>query len=545
MGEQAHRTGTGSETGPRSPAGRNRTFHGGRTVLVGPTQVVARRAVESRRRVAPTAALYAVGAALGLAVAWRFPWSGDTGLHIAVVEQLSRHLGSPPDPLVGAPAASPYYSPYSLAQALLARATGLGGYDVLRVAALGNALLITSGLHHLVRRLSTAPWAPLAALVAVLLVQGTTLLTWSGFLSLQSVAITLSYPAAFALGVTLHLWGLVAGRLGGRGGPWVYPVAGLLAADVVLDHQFTAVAAALGCLALVVDGRRRLNLVRVACWSAAVAIAAAALAAWPYFPVLSLLSSTAGLDRIQAPLYHHVLGFYGLGLATGVPALALRLYRRHTDPLAWLAVLAGLFVGYGWVTGHATWARLLPAVLLAGQLAAGIEVAEQLNRHPRTRRGRLIVVAAALACLLGLPTQAGVLRYVAPLPASLDRHLATKQDWVGYGWVTRWVGTGRTVLAGTYHAARMLPAYRIFTLAPAYPEPWLRSAPARRAAQAAILAPPTGHAHRAALLASYRIRFLIVHPGEAAALRRAGVRLHELGRSPRFGYDVLYRVVRA
>ncbi|BCJ34260.1 hypothetical protein Athai_17630 [Actinocatenispora thailandica] len=498
-----------------------------------------------RGRFVPTVALYAVGAALGLAVAWWFPWSGDTGLHIAVVEQLSRHLGDPPDPLVGAHAASPYYSPYSLVQALLARVTGLGGYDVLRVSALGNALLIASGLHHLVRRLSTAPWAPLAALVAILLLQGTTLLTWSGFLGLQSLAITLSYPAAFALGVTLHLWGLVAARLVGRGGPWTFPVAGLLAADVVLDHQFTAVAAALGCLALVVGGRRRLNLVEVACWSAAVAIAAAALATWPYFPVLSLLSSTGGLDRIQAPLYHHLLGFYGLGLATGIPALALRVYRRRTDPLAWLAVLAGLFVGYGWVTGHATWARLLPAVLLAGQLAVGIEVAEQLARRPGTGRGRLTVAAAALGCLVALPTQAGVLHYAAPLPASLDRHLATKRDWVGYGWVTRWIGTGRTVLAGTYHAARMLPGYRIFTLAPAYPEPWLRSAPARRAARAAILDPATGHARRAALLGAYRIRFLVVYPGQAAALRHAGVRLHELGRSPRFGHDVLYRVARA
>lgn len=500
-------------------------------------------------RIVPIVLLYAVAAGFGLAVAYRLPWVGDTGLHLAVIEQLSRNLTHPPDPLVGADAPSPYYSPYALVQALLMRATGLGGLSVLRLFAVVNALLLATGVHHVVRRLSRAPWAPLFTLLAIVLLNGTAVLIWSGYYGLTSMTVTLFYPSTFALAVTLHLWGLAAWLLPtgtprtGRSRWWAYPVVGLLAADVALDHQFTAIGAALGCLALLVHRARYLTLRQVAGWAVAVAVAVAAVAAWPYFSILSLAGAPNELDRIHERLYSHIFEIYGVGLLTGLPVLAVRFWRSRTDPLVLLAAFSAVLVGYGLVSGHDAWGRAWPMVLLAGQLALGVELADLLAaRLTRALRPvRVYAVTAALvALLMGGWAQIGILTYFVALPNRLTHQMEIKGDWGRYAWFTRYVRPGETVLTDTFHALRMVPAYRVFTVMPAYPEPWLASERQRRADTAAMLARDTPAAERDRLFARYHVRWVITYPSRALRMRAAGVHLTTVAHSPTYPRDGLY-----
>ena len=98
----------------------------------------APRAARSYRfaTLAPIVALYLLAAAFGVLVARRPPWSGDTGVHLAVLEQLGRHLREPPDPMTGtATAGSVYYSPYALGQALAFRFGGLDPWTIFRISA--------------------------------------------------------------------------------------------------------------------------------------------------------------------------------------------------------------------------------------------------------------------------------------------------------------------------------------------------------------------------------------------------------------------------
>ncbi|GAA4203621.1 hypothetical protein [Actinocatenispora rupis] len=504
----------------------------------------------------PVALLYLLAGAFGLAVAWRLPWVGDTGLHLAVIEQLSRNLGNPPDPLVGAHSPSPYYTPYSLVQALLMRGTGLGARDVLRLFAVVNALLVASGVHHLIRRYCREAWAPLLAVLAIVLLDGTSVLVWSGYYGLVSLTVTLFYPSTFALGVTLHLWALLAWLLpsGGppRTGRWqwlLYPAIGLIGADVALDHQFTAIGAALGCLALLVHRARHLTLRHLAGLAVAVAVTVAVVAAWPYFSILSLTGSPDQLDTIHRRLYSHVLELYGLGLLTGLPVLAVRFRRSRTDPFVLLAAFTAVLVGYGLVTSHYAWGRAWPMLLLAGQLALGMEFAAVLSRRGARNLGRAArpvrayaAAALAVALLMGLWTQAGGLAFFVRLPAVVRHHVEVKGDWGTYSWITRYVPPGETVLADTFHSLRMVPAYRIFTVTPAYPEPWLPSEHRRDADTAAMLAADTPAAERDRLFARYGIRWLILYPSDARRLRAAGVRLDTVAHSPKYPRDGLYRL---
>ncbi|MEV0838576.1 hypothetical protein AB0I55_03355 [Actinocatenispora sera] len=491
---------------------------------------------------APVIALYVLAAAFGLLVARRPPWSGDTGIHLAVIEQFGRNLHDPPDPMTGvAEPGSVYYSPFTLLQALGFRFGGLDPWTIFRISAVVNALLVASGMHHFVRRLSRAPAAPLCALAAVVLVNGTQLLLWSGAYGLASLGQTLYYPSTFALGITLHLWGVLAYALAGGRGWWPYPVAAVLGADVLLDHQFTALGAGFGAIALLVAHRRRLTLRRMLALAGAAVGAAVLVAAWPYFSITSLLGDTGELDAIHRPLYRNMFDLYGLGLVVGVPALALRFRRSRTDPLVLLALLSAVPVGYGLLTGAYAWGRAWPMLLLAGQIAAGIELVTVLSSGTRTARlyaGALAVTVFAV----GGWTQAGVAELGTPIPAALATRMQVKHSWGDYRWLARELPAGTRILADTYHAKRMAPAYRIYPVASVYPEPWLPGDERRRVDAATMLDPATPPARRAALLRAYRVHWLVAYPSHAARLRAAGLRLTPVAHSPLFPRDGLYRI---
>ncbi len=498
-------------------------------------------AVKTSARLArslPIIVTYVTVVLFGAAVAFRLPWNGDLGLHVAVVEQFSRHLSHPPDPLTGAAGQNPYYSPYSLAQALLSRTTGLGGQDVLRISAAVNILLLATGVHHVVHRLTPDRWATPLALAAIVLLQGDTVRTWSGFLGLTSLVFTASYPSTFALGLTLHLWGLLCWKLAGGRGWWAWLLAGALGAEITLDHAFTAISATLGVLALTVLRARQASWATLVPWTLTVGLCVLLVVTWPYFSVLHLARSTGNLDGIHHALYTLIFPSYGLALLTGLPVLALRFWRHRLDPLVLLAVFSGLLVGYGGVTGHYAWGRAIPILLLSCQLAVGIEAAALIRRGSDIRV--FGATAVGVAMLTGLCSQASVISYLIPAPGMLGRHIEVKQDWGRYRWITGRVAPGQVILTDSYHALRMAPAYRILTVAPAYPEPWAGDEERRKKDSADMLDPATSAARRATLLRRYRVAWLVTYPGHAARLRHGGVGLTEVAGTAQYP-ERLYR----
>lgn len=144
---------------------------------------------------------------------WRVPLCCDAGQHAAVVERLKAGLLHPRHPMADLPGAgSPYYSPYAVAQGVFARLTGLGGWEVLRLAGPLNLLVLLTGLGRFVRVLTPRPWAPVLALTAMVLLWGVERAWWSGYLNLMSMTGTLPYPSAFAIGLAFWAWALTGAR---------------------------------------------------------------------------------------------------------------------------------------------------------------------------------------------------------------------------------------------------------------------------------------------------------------------------------------------
>ncbi|MDG9720298.1 hypothetical protein [Streptomyces sp. DH24] len=472
-----------------------------------------------------------------LAVVVRLPWAGDLGIHAATVERLRHDLTDPGNPLVDADTPSPYYSPWTLLLGCVARLTGLSVFVVLRVGALVGLALLVTGAGRYARTLSAHRAAPALAVLSLLLLWGTAQFGWSGFLGLNSLALTVSYPSVFALGLAFHFWAWLTRALRGPAGWGAWAGLGVLWAVILLCHQFTGVVASLGALAVVLATRpARITRETRRGWPvwARPAVGAGTgllvLWLWPYYDFFALSGAGTDLEHVHRPLYRDLLGRYWLVLL-GVAALVPRWRRDHRDPLVLFFALGALVFAAGGLTGHYSWGRALPAALIPAQFAAALEAVEA---PPRLRAGWAVLLAAALA--VGAWTQAGTAGYVLPRGA-LPEAVAAKhrEPWAGYDWITPWVSPGDVVMARVPFPARQIPAYGAYTVAPGYPDFFLPDEEARQEAVRRYFAPGTAAGERRDVLREYGVRW-VVDRGDVPP----GAGLREVARGP--GGQVLYEV---
>jgi hypothetical protein len=207
----------------------------------------------------------------------------------------------------------------------------------------------------------------------------------------------------------------------------------VLAAVIILSHQFTAVGIAVltGCAALAPllrsgwpPGARVRYLIM---WLLSAVAAAMLCLLWPFYSITELLGSASGFDAKSRYLYRAPLLDFCL-LLLALPAVAVRVRRKGpTDPLV---LAAGLVIMIAVVGGlsHQFWlGRLIPAGAIALQILAAVEMTAALAAHSaRLRVGAgwrwAAVLPTALAIALGLWAQLGV--FATLWPGSLpDRPL--------------------------------------------------------------------------------------------------------------------------
>ncbi|MGW1213425.1 hypothetical protein ACWD5F_27765 [Streptomyces sp. NPDC002499] len=485
---------------------------------------------------------------------WRVPLCCDAGQHAAVVERLKASLLRPRHPMADLPGAgSPYYSPYAVVQGAFARLTGLGGWEVLRLAGPLNLLVLLTGIGRFTRVLTPRPWAPVLAVASMTLLWGTERAWWSGYLGLMSMTGNLGYPSTFAIGLAFWAWALTGARArnaervryvgpSGLPGPVGYAGLGALYGLILLIHPITAVAAVLGAVAFVAGWQRGWGLAAAGRWALAGGTALLVAVVWPYFDVFAL-AADGSVDALHRRLYSGLTGHFWLALL-GLPALWLRARRARDktpgaawwswarDPLVLMFGLECLVVAYGWLGGHYTYGRILGLTLVPLQFALAVELAAP--RPWSVRRRTLGEIAAMAACVGFVTVQAG-----AVVPRSLDPvGFAQPPRWPSYAWAARHIGPGEVVITDGYYAVHAIAGYGPNLAAPAWPDPALdeRERLRRLADVQGYLAPGSTRAGRAAVVRRYHVRWLLLtrwHPVPAEAVVVAW--------SPRTG-EVLARV---
>ncbi|CAL9476454.1 hypothetical protein SUDANB176_02956 [Streptomyces sp. enrichment culture] len=469
-----------------------------------PGKTGTRRAVVRPAALGPATARVVAGLLVVLTalVIVRLPWVGDLGMHAATLQRLRHSPLDPGNPLVNADTPSPYHSPWMLLLGTVARVTGLSVFVVLRLAAVVGLTLLVTGVVRYVRTLSAHRAAPAVALLSLLLLWGTTPFLWSGFPGLTSLALTVSYPSTFTLGLAFHFWAWLTGALRGGAGWRTWLGLGALWAVILLCHQFSGVVATLGACATVLAARPGR-----AVWPRAVAgllLGVVVLRAWPYYDFFALSGAGADLESVHRVLYEDLAARFGLA-TLGVAALVARWRRDRWDPLALFFLLGAPVVAAGWLSGHFSWGRALPAVMVPAQLAAALEAVRAGRRG--VRAGWAALLAGALAA--GAWAQAGTLGYVVPrgaLPQAVED--GYRPPWTGYHWITPWVGYGDVVMAGT-GAARRIPAYGPYTVAPGYPDFFLPDEERRTAVTEEYFAAGTPERVRRDIEREYGVRWVV------------------------------------
>jgi hypothetical protein len=458
-----------------------------------------------RRRGSPYLVVGTLFLAVMTAASWGLPVCCDFGLHAAVVERLKADLLHPGHPMIDLPGdRSPYYSPYTVVEGLVAWLGGLPGRYVVRAAAPVNLLVLLTGIGRFTRLLSPRPWATVFALGAMVLLWGVKPLWWSGYLQLTSLATTVSYPSTFAIGLTFHLWALTGSAALGGARTRRHAGAGLLLALVLLVHPITSVAAVVGVLCLVAGWQRHWSRAVARRWALTGATAVAAAASWPYFDVFSLVGD-ALVDHVHKVLYADMAARYGLALL-GLPALWARWRRDHRDPLVLMFAALWAVVGYGWISGHYTYGRVIGLALVPAQFALAVRVAEGVGGGLRRRMP--VVLAVTGACAGFLSAQAG-----AVVPRSVDPGgLVQPPRWSSYEWVDRHLAPGDIVLADGYRAVRTLPAYGALLVAPPWPDPLLSDRERNRRWQEvhAYFAPGTTASERMEIVRHHQARWVLL-----------------------------------
>jgi hypothetical protein len=440
----------------------------------------------------------------------QLPWAGDLGIHAATLERLRHDLGSPGDPLVKADIQSPYYSPWMLFLALVAKVTGATTFHVLRLAAAINLVLLVTGIRQFVRTLTTQRSAVPLAICCVTLLYGWELFTWSGFPGLTSLALCIAYPSTFAIGLAFHLWALLRTSLTANWGLVRHLWLGLLLAVLLLSHQFTGVVAVLGLLAI--------------------------LLVWPYYSFFSLLG-VGGLEAIHQPLYQNLVPRFGL-LTVGVAALVVRFRRDRRDPLVLLFVFGLLMYVAGGLTDKWSYGRILPAVFLSAQVALAVEVAGEAGRLAR----RVLTPLTVLALLVGCWSQLGTLRYLGSVDSiPVVRDAPAQHEWNGYQWLRGHVHYGDTIMTKDFFALHQSPAYGPYTVAPGYPDFFLKDETQRTQDTAAYFAKGTPRAERLRLLRKYDVKWVVQFRSDGGLPARDPA-LKRVAKGP--NGEVLYRVHR-
>ncbi|MFE0135047.1 hypothetical protein ACFWY6_26270 [Streptomyces sp. NPDC059037] len=432
---------------------------------------------------------------------WRVPMCCDFGQHAAVVERLKADLLHPRHPMADLPGAgSPYYSPYAVAQGVFARVTGLAGWEVVKLAGPLNLLVLITGIGRFVKVLTPRPWAPVLALVAMVVLWGTRMAWWSGYLGLMSMTGNLAYPSTFAIGLAFWAWAWAGSLTARPRGIASYAGLGALCGAILLVHPITSVAAVIGVVAFAVPGLRR----ALARWAATAVSAAAVAATWPYFSVFSLVGDES-VDWIHRQLYTEMPQRFWLALL-GLPALYLRRRRDRKDPLALMFALELAVVVYGWLSGHYTYGRILGLTLVPLQFALAIELAAP--RPWGTRRAALAGAATLGACVGFFQIQAGAVVPRALDPIGFDQ----PPRWPSYAWAAGRLHKGDVVLTDGYGPTRTIPAFGANLVAPAWPDPALDEGERNHRLQEVrdYLAPESTSADRKAIARRYHVRWLLL-----------------------------------
>ena len=429
-------------------------------------------------------------------------WIGDFWTHAAVVKELSQRLFSPHNPIINAPVAHAFYSPYAVLVASVARAFRLTPIQALTVFAYINLLLfvLCFGLFCRAMHKNNYPFFGGLALIFILFLWGSNPPYWSGFYHFAGLHLALPYPSTFALSLSFLALRFLANNLS-LSRPKAVGVIILLAV-IFITHPTTAVFLflSIGTLYLAF-----FNLaLKDAFFKAAILVLPALLLclAWPYFNVVDLLfGDSSDFSNDSKELYDNVL-------QQGWPALlalpAIFFYKKDKVMRFFsMTVMVMLFVflcsygakmyGFARLWSNAImFAQLMVAYMLAGAI--------ENKKVAATVYASVVAISLAACLLLNWANIKNMLNIRLPKPSL---------DYDGYRFLEKAVPAGAVILSDM-KSNLFIPLSGAKVIATRYPLYWVPDLNVRREAVLSFFNPRTSDSVRYLILDKYTPDYILV-----------------------------------
>lgn len=139
-------------------------------------------------------------------------WKGDFFEHSAVVNELSKNLIYPNNPIIKSDIPHAFFSPYSVLVASFSKITGLNSIHSLAWFSFFNLIFFITSFYYFSKRIFKKNYITIAStsLVLIMLFWGESPFVWSGFSHIFTLHYVLPYPSTFALSLTLLSLGIVS-----------------------------------------------------------------------------------------------------------------------------------------------------------------------------------------------------------------------------------------------------------------------------------------------------------------------------------------------
>jgi hypothetical protein len=174
-------------------------------------------------------------------------WTGDFFEHSAVVNELSKNLIYPNNPIIKSDIPHAFFSPYSVLVACFSKITSLNSIDSLAYFAFFNLFLFLYSFYYFSKCVFKKNYLLISsvALILILIFWGKSPFNWSGFIHVFGLHYVLPYPSTFALSLSLLSLGIVS-KNNNRNNLIVI----LLCSIVLISHPTTAITLFIGIITL-------------------------------------------------------------------------------------------------------------------------------------------------------------------------------------------------------------------------------------------------------------------------------------------------------
>lgn len=450
-------------------------------------------------------------------------WSLDFLEHAAVVRELATHPLDPVHPLLPIDVPHPYFSPYLLGIAMLARWLDIGTTGAMQIAALFNLMLFMLAFRLFVTRVVRSSNAAFYALLFSVVLWGLSPWRWSGYLNFNSLGFTLPYPSMFAFPVMLLTLSALISYLSK---PRPLSLVGMTigGALVLLTHPITAAAGAVFGAALLAAHFRWRDKARYLAILGAGLLAVLLAVAWPYFSVLDLFSESSIYHSSHPALYQKVLQRTFPALVA-LPILVRRFRSDPRDPLVLSFLGMTAVYLWGFLSEAFTYGRMMPFVMLIlhitlGSYFADLEIRARAGSTPIRPVG-LAYAGLSLLMVVGLIGAApGLVRTIPhqwlPERLRIDPRLAKISD--TYGFLSTCTRQYEVVLTDLGLASMAVPAFGGKVVATAWPIPYIADKQEREADVRAFFGSASAGKRRA-IVAKHDVSYVLL---EARQFNRFG-----------------------